>query len=93
MEDEDEDEDCKKENNETDKTHQQLNNNNNNTNTNNNNNSKELVVPASMPNQSVVIESVNQMGIGEDELTGLLLASGGWDECQLELLDSLLDSL
>lgn len=47
----------------------------------------------SMPNQNVIIEPVNQIGIGEDELTGLLLASGGWDECQLELLDSLLDSL
>ncbi|GJQ81723.1 hypothetical protein Trydic_g9163 [Trypoxylus dichotomus] len=50
------------------------------------------LVPASMPNQSVIIEPVNQM-IPEDELTGLLLASNGWDECQLELLDSLLDSL
>lgn len=49
-------------------------------------------VPQSMPNESVVAEPVNQM-MGEDELTGLLLASGGWDECQLELLDSLLDSL
>lgn len=54
---------------------------------------EEVVVPASMPNQSVIIENVSQIGIGEDELTGLLLASGGWDECQLELLDSLLDSL
>ncbi|KAK9708520.1 Forkhead domain [Popillia japonica] len=50
------------------------------------------LVPTSMPNQSVLIEPVNQM-IPEDELTGLLLASNGWDECQLELLDSLLDSL
>lgn len=50
------------------------------------------LVPSSMPNQSVIIEPVNQM-IPEDELTGLLLASNGWDECQLELLDSLLDSL
>ncbi|KAJ8953911.1 hypothetical protein NQ318_019151 [Aromia moschata] len=49
-------------------------------------------VPASMPNQSVIAEPVNQM-LGEDELTGLLLATNGWDECQLELLDSLLDSL
>ncbi|XP_057666444.1 uncharacterized protein LOC130900110 [Diorhabda carinulata] len=49
-------------------------------------------VPSSMPNQSVVTEPVNQM-LAEDELTGLLLATNGWDECQLELLDSLLDSL
>ncbi|CAG9827153.1 unnamed protein product [Diabrotica balteata] len=49
-------------------------------------------VPSSMPNQSVVTEPVNQM-LAEDELTGLLLATNGWDDCQLELLDSLLDSL
>lgn len=48
--------------------------------------------PASMPNQSVLTEPVNPL-IAEDELTGLLLATNGWDECQLELLDSLLDSL
>lgn len=53
---------------------------------------KEDFIPASMPNQSVVTEPVNPM-LGEDELTGLLLATNGWDECQLELLDSLLDSL
>lgn len=53
---------------------------------------KSPSVPSSMPNQSVVIEPVNQM-IAEDELTGLLLAANGWDDCQLELLDSLLDSL
>lgn len=49
------------------------------------------MTPASMPNQSVVIEQ-NQM-IAEDELTGLLLNGNCWDECQMELLDSLLDSL
>ncbi|XP_018566351.1 forkhead box protein J1-A-like, partial [Anoplophora glabripennis] len=53
---------------------------------------KEDFIPASMPNQSVITEPVNQI-LGEDELTGLLLATNGWDECQLELLDSLLDSL
>ncbi|KAJ8977092.1 hypothetical protein NQ317_003646 [Molorchus minor] len=53
---------------------------------------EEEFVPASMPNQSVITEPVNQV-LGEDELTGLLLAANGWDECQLELLDSLLDSL
>lgn len=55
-------------------------------------NTKEDFVPSSMPNESVVTEPVNTM-LGEDELTGLLLATNGWDECQLELLDSLLDSL
>lgn len=54
---------------------------------------EKVDVPSSIPNQNVIIEPVNQIGIGEDELTGLLLASSGWDECQLELLDSLLDSL
>ncbi|CAH0563703.1 unnamed protein product [Brassicogethes aeneus] len=49
-------------------------------------------VPASMPNQGVVTEPVSAV-LGEDELTGLLLATNGWDECQLEMLDSLLDSL
>lgn len=53
----------------------------------------KIDIPSSIPNQNVIIEPVNQIGIGEDELTGLLLASSGWDECQLELLDSLLDSL
>lgn len=52
---------------------------------------KELV-PSSMPSQSVLIEPVSQM-LAEDELTGLLLATNGWDDCQLEMLDSLLDSL
>lgn len=55
-------------------------------------NDQKTLVPSSMPNQNVIIESVNQM-IPEDELTGLLLSTHGWDECQLELLDSLLDSL
>ncbi|KAF2879079.1 hypothetical protein ILUMI_27088 [Ignelater luminosus] len=61
----------------------------------NENNNKDVLsqkVPSSMPNQNVVIEPANQM-IPEDELTGLLLATNGWDDCQLELLDSLLDSL
>lgn len=53
---------------------------------------KDCFIPASMPNESVVTEPVNPM-LGEDELTGLLLATNGWDDCQLELLDSLLDSL
>lgn len=45
-----------------------------------------------VPHQNVITEPVNQL-LPEDELTGLLLATNGWDECQLELLDSLLDSL
>ncbi|EFA07986.1 hypothetical protein TcasGA2_TC005573 [Tribolium castaneum] len=45
-----------------------------------------------VPNQNVITEPVNQL-LPEDELTGLLLATNGWDECQLEMLDSLLDSL
>ncbi|CAG9824588.1 unnamed protein product [Phaedon cochleariae] len=49
-------------------------------------------IPESMPNQSVITEPVHNL-LGEDELTGLLLATKGWDDCQLELLDSLLDSL
>ncbi|KAF5293531.1 hypothetical protein FQA39_LY03016 [Lamprigera yunnana] len=48
--------------------------------------------PSTIPNQSCITESVNQM-IPEDELTGLLLSANSWDDCQLELLDSLLDSL
>ncbi|KAB0793937.1 hypothetical protein PPYR_13557 [Photinus pyralis] len=44
------------------------------------------------PSPNCIVEPVNQM-IPEDELTGLLLATNGWDDCQLELLDSLLDSL
>ncbi|KAG5866717.1 hypothetical protein JTB14_024162 [Gonioctena quinquepunctata] len=57
-----------------------------------NDNITDDFIPESMPNQSVITEPVNQM-LGEDELTGLLLATKGWDDCQLELLDSLLDSL
>lgn len=56
-------------------------------------NQKVSLVPSSMPNQNVVTEPANQGILGEDELAGLLLASVGWDDCQLELLDSLLDSL
>ncbi|XP_008544215.2 forkhead box protein J1-B-like [Microplitis demolitor] len=35
----------------------------------------------------------NQVSLSEDDLTGLLIATVGWDENQLDLLDSLLDSL
>ncbi|KAK0085376.1 hypothetical protein PV325_005327 [Microctonus aethiopoides] len=34
-----------------------------------------------------------QVSLTEDDLTGLLIATVGWDENQLDLLDSLLDSL
>ncbi|KAK5640920.1 hypothetical protein RI129_009467 [Pyrocoelia pectoralis] len=48
--------------------------------------------PTPTPPPNCIVEPVVQM-IPEDELTGLLLATNGWDDCQLELLDSLLDSL
>ncbi|XP_019880949.2 forkhead box protein A2-A [Aethina tumida] len=48
--------------------------------------------PSAMSSPAVITEPVNTV-LGEDELTGLLLATNGWDECQLEMLDSLLDSL
>lgn len=35
----------------------------------------------------------SQISFTEDDLTGLLIANVGWDENQLDLLDSLLDSL
>lgn len=56
-------------------------------------NQKHSLVPSSMPNQNVVTEPTNQNIMGEDEIAGLLLASVGWDDSQLDLLDSLLDSL
>ncbi|XP_076288887.1 forkhead box protein J1-B [Lasioglossum baleicum] len=34
-----------------------------------------------------------QVSLSEDDLTGLLIATAGWDENQLDLLDSLLDTL
>lgn len=49
-------------------------------------------IPSSMPNEPVVTEPVNQV-LSEDEFSGLLLGNNNWDDCQLELLDSLLDSL
>ncbi|XP_026469658.1 uncharacterized protein LOC113373583 [Ctenocephalides felis] len=48
------------------------------------------------PGPAVEVQDAHQgmqgLGMAEDELAGLLLSSG-WDESQLELLDSLLDSL
>ncbi|KAL3274353.1 hypothetical protein HHI36_015751 [Cryptolaemus montrouzieri] len=49
-------------------------------------------VPTSMPNEGVITEPVNQP-MTEDVLSGLFLNITGWDDCQLEMLDSLLDSL
>ncbi|KAK9885231.1 hypothetical protein WA026_010734 [Henosepilachna vigintioctopunctata] len=49
-------------------------------------------VPSSMPNEGVITEPVNQP-LNEDLLNGLLLNNTGWEDCQLEMLDSLLDSL
>jgi len=52
-----------------------------------------MVVPPSMPQAPPLTEPVGSSIVGEEELTGLLLATNGWDECQLEMLDSILDSL
>lgn len=45
--------------------------------------------------QPVMVEPVNPpvVSLGEDEITSMLLASVGWDDSQLDVLDSLLDSL
>ena len=45
--------------------------------------------------QPVMVEPVNPpvVSLGEDEITSMLLASVGWDDSQLDMLDSLLDSL
>ncbi|XP_066151799.1 uncharacterized protein [Euwallacea fornicatus] len=53
----------------------------------------QVVIPPSMPQAPPITEPVAPPIVGEEELTGLLLASNGWDECQLEMLDSILDSL
>lgn len=53
----------------------------------------QVVVPPSMPQAPPIAEPVAPPIVGEEELTGLLLATNGWDECQLEMLDSILDSL
>lgn len=49
-------------------------------------------VPSSMPNERVIAEPVNQAAT-EDILSGLLMNINGWEDCQLDYLDSLLDSL
>ncbi|XP_076258869.1 uncharacterized protein LOC143195516 [Rhynchophorus ferrugineus] len=52
-----------------------------------------MTIPPSMPQAPPIAEPVAPPIVGEEELTGLLLATNGWDECQLEMLDSILDSL
>ncbi|XP_045476255.1 meiosis-specific transcription factor mei4-like [Harmonia axyridis] len=56
------------------------------------NDQEKVFIPLSMPNQSVITEPVNQ-SVAEDVLSGLLMNINGWEDCQLEMLDSLLDSL
>ncbi|XP_015595517.1 forkhead box protein J1-A [Cephus cinctus] len=46
-------------------------------------------IPDSLPE----VPESTQVSLSEDDLTGLLIATVGWDENQLDLLDSLLDSL
>ncbi|XP_050297951.1 forkhead box protein P1-like isoform X2 [Anthonomus grandis grandis] len=55
----------------------------------------ELTIPPSMPQAPPVTEAVAPPIVGEEELTGLctFVSNNGWDDCQLELLDSILDSL
>ncbi|XP_060522485.1 forkhead box protein D1-like isoform X2 [Cylas formicarius] len=52
-----------------------------------------IAVPPSMPQEPPLAEALAPPIVTEDDLTGLLLATNGWDDCQLEMLDSLLDSL
>lgn len=46
-----------------------------------------------IPDSLSEVPESNQVSLTEDDLTGLLIANIGWDENQLDLLDSLLDSL
>ncbi|XP_066598465.1 forkhead box protein J1-B-like [Prorops nasuta] len=46
-------------------------------------------IPDTLPE----VPESTQVSLSEDDLTGLLIATVGWDENQLDLLDSLLDSL
>ncbi|CAG9767175.1 unnamed protein product [Ceutorhynchus assimilis] len=54
---------------------------------------REMVTPPSMPHAPTIVEPIAPPIVGEEELTRLLLATDGWDDCQLEMLDSILDSL
>ncbi|XP_048519696.1 uncharacterized protein LOC109538205 isoform X2 [Dendroctonus ponderosae] len=57
------------------------------------NRSTQITTPPSMPRAPPISETIAPPIVGEEELTGLLLATNGWDECQLEMLDLILDSL
>lgn len=46
-----------------------------------------------IPESLAEVPESTQVSLSEDDLTGLLIATVGWDENQLDLLDSLLDSL
>ncbi|XP_012271689.1 forkhead box protein J1.2 [Orussus abietinus] len=46
-----------------------------------------------IPESLSEVPESTQVSLTEDDLTGLLIATVGWDENQLDLLDSLLDSL
>ena len=52
-------------------------------------NSVSPPIPDSLPE----VPESTQVSLSEDDFTGLLIATVGWDENQLDLLDSLLDSL
>ncbi|EFN81516.1 forkhead box protein J1-A [Harpegnathos saltator] len=46
-----------------------------------------------IPDTLSEVPESTQVSLSEDDLTGLLIATAGWDENQLDLLDSLLDTL
>lgn len=46
-----------------------------------------------IPDCPTEIPDSTQVSLSEDDLTGLLIATASWDENQLDLLDSLLDTL
>ncbi|KAG7210877.1 hypothetical protein KM043_012359 [Ampulex compressa] len=46
-----------------------------------------------IPDTLSEIPETTQVSLTEDDLTGLLIATAGWDENQLDLFDSLLDTL
>ena len=46
-----------------------------------------------IPDSLAEVPESTQVSLSEDDLTGLLIDTVGWDENQLDLLDSLLDTL
>lgn len=46
-----------------------------------------------IPDTLSEVPESTQVSLSEDDLTGLLITTAGWDENQLDLLDSLLDTL